>query len=262
MEGVHPPRWLGIAREACPKTQPCPGVPHRHKAGGVILPSQVSPGTEGRCSLAWVARGRFVTAAMSTRLQRGGGRAEEAAGARHLGSPKPLWCRERSGVLALGGYACPGPTAVVAAPCPQGEWARVKVPGRGRPPAWELTKQRCSSLRDWKQLPVGHRQPDVAGTGRTARGDRLMQTGWCRGSPKPSWYPLVLAGSRAGEAEAPRTGCGLLAHLPSWVGGFSPSRGSGAECQPAREAAANTFFAIFSSEASCCWFQRIFFSSQ
>lgn len=173
---------------------------------------------------------------------------------------KPLWCRERSGVLALGGYACPGPAAAVAAPCPQGEWARVKAPGRGRPPAWELTKQCCSSLWDWKQLPVGHRQPDMTGTGWAARGDRLMQSMRCRGSPKLSWYPLVLAGSRAGEAEAPRTGCGLLAHLPSWVGGFSPSRGSGAECQPAREAAANTFFAIFSSEASCCWFQRIFFS--
>lgn len=43
-------------------------------------------------------------------------------------------------------------------------------------------------------------------------------------------------------------------------GRFLPELGSGAECQFVCGATANTFFAIFSSAASCCWFQRIFFS--
>lgn len=42
-----------------------------------------------------------------------------------------------------------GPTAPVAAPGPQGGRDCVKAPGHG----WELTKQLCSSLRDWKELP-------------------------------------------------------------------------------------------------------------
>lgn len=42
-------------------------------------------------------------------------------------------------------------------------------------------------------------------------------------------------------------------------GRFLPKLGSGAACQLVCGATANTFFAIFSSAASCCWFQRIFF---
>ena len=62
-----------------------------------------------------------------------------------------------------------------------------------------------------------------------------------------------------GAAEGPGSSRGFLVHLPALVGGFSPSWGSGAECQSVCGAAANTFFVIFSSAASCCWFQRIFF---
>lgn len=42
-------------------------------------------------------------------------------------------------------------------PCPRGEWYCAKAPGHSRPLAQELTKQHCSSLWDWKQLPVGRR---------------------------------------------------------------------------------------------------------
>lgn len=60
------------------------------------------------------------------------------------------------------------PCVVVAAPCPQGEQDCVKA----WPLVWELTKQHCSSLWDWK-LPVGRGQPDTAGTAWAAWGDRL-----------------------------------------------------------------------------------------
>lgn len=45
----------------------------------------------------------------------------------------------------------------------------------------------------------------------------------CWEPPKPYWYPLVSAGSRAGAAEFPGTGCGFLVHLPARVEGFSQS---------------------------------------
>lgn len=57
-----------------------------------------------------------------------------------------------------------GLTAMVAAPCPQGDWDCVKAPGRG----WELTKQLRSSLWDWKELPGVPGQPDVRETGQAA----------------------------------------------------------------------------------------------
>lgn len=47
-----------------------------------------------------------------------------------------------------------------------------------------------------------------------------------------------------------------ISHLD---GRFLPELGSRAECQFVCGATANTFFAIFSSAALCCWFQHFFF---
>lgn len=123
----------------------------------------------------------------------------------------------------MGRALCPGPTAVVTAPCPKGEQDPAQAPGHGWPPARELTKQHCSSLWDWKQLPVGYRQPDIAGTARAARGGQADTEHALLRLAQTLLVPTVFSWELAGTADAPQTSRGFLAHLPVWVGGFSPS---------------------------------------
>lgn len=52
-----------------------------------------------------------------------------------------------------------------------------------------------------------------------------------------------------------------LGHLPASLVA-APQTRHGAERQRELAAAANTFFAIFSPSAPCCWFQRYFFFPQ
>lgn len=105
---------------------------------------------------------------------------------------------------------------------------------------------------------MGNVRPWDAGTptrrdGTGCRGDRLAQS-VPRRSPRPYGSPLVSAGAAEAAGAAVVS---LRIHPCGWEGGFSPRRGSGAGCQPERGGTANTFFAIFSSAASCWWIQRI-----
>lgn len=126
----------------------------------------------------------------------------------------------------MGKALCPSPTVVVTALCPQGERDPAQAPGHGRPLVRELTKQHCSSLWDWKQLPMGYRQPDIAGTARAARGGQADTEHALRGLARTLLVPTSFSWELAGAVDAPWTSRGFLVHLPVWVGGFSPSWGA------------------------------------